>query len=703
MLQKRLLGTFIAFFLLIAGLLLLYYSNINKTIFVDISADSPFIIDAENQAKGVVVTKNSEINYTVSLPSSFLYQTKTVQIQNTDNGNVQLKFYSQQKKDGDKTIKFSIDVKKITVNEKVYNTKKQTVWFERPYSVDITTEKDGVFFLIVQYKTRLLIRNAFLPTFLMSIAFLLGSIVLFLVCWYRKIKEKLYSIVLFLVCWYKKINEKFYSILSYECKHEKYAAICLWYLLIAIFSFFIIYNANWILGDDHEFLSSITAKNCIVPIIYSSIGRFMPLLFQEFNILLFFSLYDPFWFYCISCFEFIITALFFTLFLKELSKEFAHRILHFLCVLFLFCLIISPSVLSVFIDVIFPERNVLCLLSIFMYFYWKGIKKERLSYILIASVMAVLSFYYKEPVFGAFVVFCVCPFLFDYKNVSKEHKIFSSIIGINVFIYVLLYYFLVYQFTIRGYNEGRVSLTYFENLTLILKDNFYFILILLFACFRFIRIVCFKEKKYLLTDSLLFSGIAYFCAFIFLKLNAQYYFMPVYILTLPAFFVYVISLKNMLAVLLCCILFFSWTGINVKNLTSDIQGIQSSRMNDMKSVDLLCEKINNGYEIFYLQVQNSKPENAFDNTIMKYWCTVLEIFIKYRLGYAYKLTVVDELFPLTDKQILISPQLTTKEREVDFTVLGDVSNYLMYSNVLTVYEKNSDKSLPASDYKNGRN
>lgn len=85
-------------FLLIAGLFLLYHSNINKTVYLDISAEKPLVINFENSAEGVVITKNSEKKYTVKLPSAFLYQTKTIRIQNTENEKVQLKFYSRQKK-----------------------------------------------------------------------------------------------------------------------------------------------------------------------------------------------------------------------------------------------------------------------------------------------------------------------------------------------------------------------------------------------------------------------------------------------------------------------------------------------------------------------------------------------------------------------------------------------------------------------------
>lgn len=466
-------------------------------------------------------------------------------------------------------------------------------------------------------------------------------------------------------------------------------SFCLWIFLVGISCYIILEDANWILGDDLQFLSPIMHGYYISSPIFPNLGRFFPLSFQEFNILRFFSLNDPFWYYCISCLEFVVTVLFFTLFLKELSNKYKNNISYFLCVFFFALFILSKSVLFVYMDVIFPERNVLLCLSLFMFFYWRGIYRESLFCVCIAAFFAVMSFYYKEPVFGLFLVFCVCPFVFDYKNVSKYHKIFTLIIFINIILYLFLYYHLVYQYLVKAYSEGRVAATYFENFYIVLKRNRFFIAVFLFACFRFFRIVIFHEKKYLVTDSLLFSSIAYFFAFIILKLNAMYYFVPVYILALPSFFTFVNSLRNKIVILLICSL-FAGNCYSFSSFKREINSVHVARVTDMKQIDFLSEKVKAGYEIFYLQVKNNNPENAFDNVLMNYWHYVLGFFLDYHLGYEYKIKVVDELFPLSEKQILISSDLVVKEKEIDFSKLGNVTSFQMNHNALTVYERNND-------------
>lgn len=677
MIRNKVFVTIFATVLLLSGLFLLYTSNINKTLFVDVSAENPLFLCEDKSVENIQVQKNSHNNYIFLLPSNFLYQTKTIYLQNTNNENLDLKLYTEQKIISDKKVEFSIQINKIKVNGNSYNNKKQTVWYERPYINTVTVNKDEVVSLTVKYKTKLMLRNIFMPQFIVSIVFFLISIILLLCCWYKIIINCLVSFI-------KKL-----ILLEHKWDLIKYVSIFLWIFLVGISCYTILKDANWILGDDYYFISPLLTDSFIPMPIWPSNGRFFPLSFQEFNLLRLFSLDDPLGYYCISCLEFLITVLFFTLFLKDLSKTYTHKTQYFWCVFFVFLLIISRTVLYLYMDVIFPERNVLCMLSLFLFFYWRGINKESLLYICIAAFFAVMSFYYKEPMFGLFSVFCLCPFIFDYKNVSKYHKIFSSIIFINIILYLILYYFIVYLYIEKGYNEGRVALTHLENFIFILKHNKFFIVLLFWACFRFIRITIFHEKKYLITDSLLFSGVAYFFAYIVLKLNNAHYFTSIYILALPSIFIFLLSIKNKYVILLICILLVG-TCCNYNDFKSTIIRAQLAREMDMKQINFLSEKVDAGYEIFYFQIKNTKPENAFDNAVMNYWHSVVEIFLEYSLKDKYKIKIVDELFPLSEKEILISPNLVTKEREIDFSELGDVTSFKMYRNILTVYEKNND-------------
>ncbi len=257
MFQKKFLTTFAALFLLLAGLFLLYHSNINETVFLDIAADNPIRVSADEQEEGIAVDENNDGSFTVSLPSTFLYQTKTVYFQNTGNEAVQLRLYSRQKKDGDNVVKFSIDVKTVSVNGKLYNSKKQTVWYERPYINTVSINKNEIFSLTVQYKTKFMLRNMYLPEFAIGIAILLFSITALFVCWREKIEELFF---------FKKLAEKFFQkysvkinlINNYEWDTviiKKYHAIdgvyrkTFWTVFIILNLVFLYYNVHFLWGN----------------------------------------------------------------------------------------------------------------------------------------------------------------------------------------------------------------------------------------------------------------------------------------------------------------------------------------------------------------------------------------------------------------------------------------------------------------------
>ncbi len=260
MFQKKFLATFAALFLLLAGLFLLYHSNINETVFLDIAADNPIRVSADEQEEGIAVDENNDGSFTVSLPSTFLYRTKTVYFQNTGNEAVQLRLYSRQKKDGDNVVKFSVDIKKITVNGKSYNAKKQTVWFERPYVVSVPAEKEQGLSLTVQYKTKFMLRNMYLPEFITGIAALLFSITALFICWREKFEAVLICCEKFAEkSFQKNLPKKMQCLINnYEWDTviiKKYHAIdgvyrkTFWTVFIILNLVFLYYNVHFLWGN----------------------------------------------------------------------------------------------------------------------------------------------------------------------------------------------------------------------------------------------------------------------------------------------------------------------------------------------------------------------------------------------------------------------------------------------------------------------
>ena len=294
--------------------------------------------------------------------------------------------------------------------------------------------------------------------------------------------------------------------------------------------YLILKNANWCFGDDHEFLRS-TAIGKIEPasqhILY---GRFSPLQHYDYNLLTFFSFgKSAFAHYFWVMISFVLLTWFWMKISLRICgqtlKLYGVRLfLSFICYLLL---LYNHSFFYVFLEIIYPERMILLLLAVFVYFYLSALKKDEKYKYALAFLAAVYMSYMKEPFSGAFFLFALSHLVFLHRNLSDTKKLFYMGLVFNFFIHIALYYFLIYRITTHFYNGGgRNPLGYIENIYSIFLQQPFLILIFILGIIRAIKILFYKDYKHFCFDSLLFLAIAYTCAFFILKLNLAYYFLP---------------------------------------------------------------------------------------------------------------------------------------------------------------------------------
>ena len=445
-------------------------------------------------------------------------------------------------------------------------------------------------------------------------------------------------------------------------------------VLLTIFSYYILKNANWIWGDDVMFITgSAIGQNNWIPM---GAGRFFPLSFQEFNILKYIpGGYLPISHYIISVLIFIATMVFMFLCMSRILSVYYPAISYKSWIAFLSVLMLSlaPDGIWMYLDIIFPERNVMFCYALFMILYFQGIKTNKLSYYCWAGLVAVISFFYKEPVFGTYIVIALVPFIFNYRQVGKGHKLFSVIIGLGVLGYLLSYYFLVYVKSTSFYNAGRVVLPFDEFLQSIFEAHKLFILLILLGIYRAYKIIIQKDTKYLFIDSLLFAGLSYLFAYILLNLNARYYFTPVYILAIPSLCLFLISLwqKQKYIFLGLAIILGNLYMNNYHTAQIIILDNQYHRQKDMQVINYLAQAVKNGKELLWYQEINKKPENSFSNRSVTDRKNKLSKFISYVLKQDKIYTKeVDTVRPIHKNEIFISVPENRLEKEIDYSVLG---------------------------------
>ncbi|MDR2941326.1 MAG: hypothetical protein LBV17_01890 [Treponema sp.] len=446
--------------------------------------------------------------------------------------------------------------------------------------------------------------------------------------------------------------------------------------LIAVFA--IMYKANWVFSDDHEYIST-TAVNKYVPF-DSGGGRFMPFRYFQYNLPLFifrclgintglpvevhFAVISIFFIVTFFCLYFLFTNI------EPVKTVGSYSVFNrfFACTFFL----LGSSFSSVFLSLIYPETQVIMLFSLFMLMYYKALRTDKIRYYSVAFLSAVFSTYCKEPVFGVFLVIAFVNHFFGYNKQSKREKLFYITLAANGILFLILYYFLSFRNATGFYNAGRVSISGFKFLLSIFTGNPVLVIMFCFGLIRLYSVIVRKERDRLFYDSLLFAGIAYVFAIFVLHLNADYYFLPSIILFLPSFVFwikYLFEKKRALAAAMFIFLLPLCT-YNFGRTLLQVRAIWQERQEFMPYIANLLSEYNNGRKFIWYESDNRITDNTFYIDARNWRKHIENAFLNYH----------------------------NKSEGMDFFVLErNMDNITTNQNILFFYPVDNDQGQPMQD------
>ena len=384
----------------------------------------------------------------------------------------------------------------------------------------------------------------------------------------------------------------------------------------AFYVFIILFRANWVFSDDHEFIRTTAINKYISP--YFGGGRFAILGHIHYNLPLFIlkclgintGLPVEVHFAFIAVFFIVSFLSLYALFNKwSFNNKYSAFALFFVSTFFF----LGSDFSYVFFQLIFPETPVIMLFSFFMLMYYNAIETDKVKYYIFAFFAAVYSSYCKEPVFGVFLVISFANHLFRYKEESKRERIFYLGLIANGILFIILYYFLSFKNATGFYNEGRVAIGEFRLLLSIFTENPILIIMFFFGFIRLYFIITKKERGHLYYDSLLFAGIAYTFAYFVLRLNNGYYFLPSIILFLPSlvyWIQYLFKKKYAHALWLFFLLILIYT-YNFVPIVQNIKNTWQDRSEFMPYIADLFSKYNDGNEFIWYESDNRITDNTF--------------------------------------------------------------------------------------------
>jgi hypothetical protein len=402
----------------------------------------------------------------------------------------------------------------------------------------------------------------------------------------------------------------------------------------ALIVFCVMFHANWIFGDDYEYVTT-TAIDKYVPFLYTADGRFFPLGHIHYNILLFVlrllgihsGLPAVFHFMLIAVFHILSAVCLYSLLTK--IKPFVHADYPVFPLFFLSIIFLLST--GFFMGLNYPETQLIMLLAVFMLMYLKALETDKKRYFAAAALSAVYATYCKEPMFGAFVIIALSNHLFRYKKESGNEKIFYWALVANAIVFLSLYYFLSFRHTTLFYGTGRTAISGFRFIASVFAGNPVLIVMFLFGVIRLFFVIVKKDRSHLFYDSLLFAGMGYTLAFIVLHLYAAYYFLPSIILFLPSLVYWTGYLREKKT---CCAFFLCafFTVFFVYNARSEINTVRDTfqaRREFMPYMEDLFSEYRDGKKFIWYESDKTETGSTFYKGVRNWRKIIENAFLNY--------------------------------------------------------------------------
>ena len=310
-------------------------------------------------------------------------------------------------------------------------------------------------------------------------------------------------------------------------KTEEIISFFIIFLLAAVAVFFILYRADWLLGDNFPFLLT-TAKGKFYPLVtVFKVGetRFFPFAFLDFNILpLIPGAVSGFAHYIYVAFSYIVFCLFFVLSCKIICRENGIKYMLYFAAAALVSAELHSGFFDSFLNIMFPERVVIVLFTVFAFLMFKYNENKKTYLLVLAFISAFIATYFKETVFAFFIVYAVWTLLFK-KDCNGKEKIFSYTLIVNGVVFLLLYYIFAWKGHSSVYGKDSV-LGIWQLMDTVFRNSALLLFIFPFAAVRLFKCLVLKQESIPVIDPLLAAAAVYALEYLVLGYSSGYYYAP---------------------------------------------------------------------------------------------------------------------------------------------------------------------------------
>lgn len=339
--------------------------------------------------------------------------------------------------------------------------------------------------------------------------------------WTKLIEASLKVLILFLVIQLLLGRHQWPNLL----KRRWFSALIVGATIGSVFCFttVIVGWSGWVYGDTHQFLTTtIQGEYACMPVVPET-GRFFPFAFLDLNLLIPFG-DSPQAYHVERALFFLLTvALLFLCARKQAGKTVAAIVV--------LVFLTAPRLISIYGEPIFAEAVISFLLALFLFLYLKARHDQGIGCVLGCGLIASYACYCKEPVFLFFTVFALIQIGFGRSQLNTKQKYLNAYLLVNSIVFLAFYVWFcgnsgVNYATSRSDYLNATSLSTFFDYA---QTHLMVYLVVGVAAFRLFSLLVGTASKLIEFDAMLLGGIAYFAAFVLLKMPLPYLIIPAYI------------------------------------------------------------------------------------------------------------------------------------------------------------------------------
>ena len=376
----------------------------------------------------------------------------------------------------------------------------------------------------------------------------------------------------------------------------------LWSVLVFICVFFIICNAQWLLGDDYMVIQHTGFGKPFLPTdtVNPSSGRFYPFAYLVYDILLLFGgeQISPTAHYVLQAVFFIIFVVSATiLILKVLEKQktiWRYSIAFFVITIFIGR--VYQQYTECFSTIWFDYSLLLMFMLSTLLFY----NTQKWIYGIVALVVVNYLCYCLESAFVLPLSFGFCSLLFQRKALTSREKVFNWCLVGSAFLFLALYVVFIMPFIESAYDGSHGTDVGFVGnaVRMLLAQKLLMLAFVLFVV-RIVDIVR-NNKPYTIYDNLLLTAVACCCGNFILKLNWTLYYNVSALLLLPSIIHFsIVYLKEKWTIVLVVLLALFY----MRKIPSTIQQNQLGRKEIYSQMISLSNAIKDENIVFWYSPQ----------------------------------------------------------------------------------------------------